>query len=141
MAETAKGTIAVVGAGFMGVVIATLYAHYGYKVILTDLNPKALETYRTRAEPIARSLVGGSVELDAIFANVDAETNLEKAVRDAFFIHEVIQEEIKAKQSLFERLDLICPREVVLGTNTSSLKLSIFARMLRTVIGLLVSTT
>ena len=53
-----------------------------------------------------------------------AETDLEKAVRDAFFIHEVIHEEIKAKQSLFERLDRICPREVVLGTNTSSLKLS-----------------
>ena len=124
MPETSKGTITVVGAGFMGAVIATLYAHYGYKVILTDLTAKSLETYRTRAGPIARSLVGGGMELDAIFANVETETDLEKAVKDAFFVHEVIHEDLKAKQSLFEQLDRICPREVVLGTNTSSLKLS-----------------
>ncbi|HZS53214.1 MAG TPA: 3-hydroxyacyl-CoA dehydrogenase family protein [Bryobacteraceae bacterium] len=124
MPEISNGTIAVVGAGFMGTVIATLYAHYGYKVILTDLMPKPLEAYRTRAEPIARSLVGANKKMDVIFANVVTEINLEKAVKDAFFVHEVIHEEINAKQSLFERLDRICPREVVLGTNTSSLKLS-----------------
>lgn len=108
----------------MGVVIATLYARHGYKVFLTDLVSKSLETYRLRAEPIAKSLVDDGAQVDAIFANVEIETDLAKAVKDAFFVHEVIHEDLAAKQSLFEMLDRICGPDVVLGTNTSSLKLS-----------------
>jgi len=48
--------ITVVGAGFMGTVIATIYAHQRYKVILHDNLPGALDSFRERALPIAHSL-------------------------------------------------------------------------------------
>ena len=124
MAEALKAPITVVGAGFMGTVIATLYARYGYRVLITDVAPKSLETFRERAKPIARSLVDDPADADAILDGVETEPKLEEAVRHSFFVHEAIHEKLAAKQELFSRLDQICNPDVVLGTNTSSLKLS-----------------
>jgi 3-hydroxybutyryl-CoA dehydrogenase len=124
MVETANRNITVVGAGFMGTVIATLYARYEYKVRITDVAPKALETFHERAKPIAASLVDSEISIDTILSGVTTEADFEKAIKGAFFIHEAIHENLEAKQQLFAKLDKICATDVVLGTNTSSFKLS-----------------
>src|SRR5690349_25065145 len=108
----------------MGTVIASLYARYGYKVWLTDTAPKSLETFRERAKPIAASLAGDSTGADRLLAAVETQATLEDAVRDSFFVHEAIHEHLAAKQRLCATLDGICKPDVVLATNTSSLKLS-----------------
>ena len=123
MLGTSKRPITVVGAGFMGTVIATLYARYGYPVRITDV-AKSLETYRERAKPIAASVASESMDVDAILNNVEAKPKLEEAIEGSFFVHEAINEDLKAKQDLFARLDELCAPSVVLATNTSSLKLS-----------------
>ena len=69
--DTVGRNITVVGAGFMGTVIATLYARYGYRVRITDVASEALKTFRERAKPIAASLVDNGLEPDAILANDD----------------------------------------------------------------------
>ena len=46
-----SGTICVVGAGFMGCVIATLYAHHGHDVALCDMNTELLASFAERARP------------------------------------------------------------------------------------------
>lgn len=119
-----KGKIVVVGAGFMGVVIATLYARYGYKVVLTDLSADVLDAYRERARPIAASLAADESGIEGIFANVETDTDLTSAVVGAFLVHEVIHENLEAKQKLFSLLDRIATPETVLATNTSSFKLA-----------------
>jgi 3-hydroxybutyryl-CoA dehydrogenase len=119
-----KRMITVVGAGFMGTVIATLYARYGYNVRITDTDSESLKTYKERAQPIATSLADGRTDPGKIVARVDTELSLEKAVKGSFFVHEVIHENLKAKQELFSELDKICESDVVLGTNTSSFRLS-----------------
>jgi 3-hydroxybutyryl-CoA dehydrogenase len=116
--------ITVVGAGFMGTVIAPIYARYGYRVHITDLMPKALETFHERAKPIVASLVNERMDADGILANVKLEPALGAAVKDSFFVQEVIHENLEAKQELFAKLDQICSPEVVLATNTSSFRLS-----------------
>jgi 3-hydroxybutyryl-CoA dehydrogenase len=116
--------ITVVGAGFMGTVIAPIYARHGYRVHITDLMPKALETFHDRAKPIVASLVNERMDADGILANVKLEPALGAAVKDSFFVQEVIDENLEAKQELFAKLDQICPPEVVLATNTSSFRLS-----------------
>jgi 3-hydroxybutyryl-CoA dehydrogenase len=131
MVDTVRGNITVVGAGFMGTVIATLYARYGYRVRLTDVASEALKTFRERAKPIAASLVDNGLEPDAILANVEPETDLTKAIKDAFFVHEAIHENLEAKQRLFAKLDEACPSNVTLGTNTSSYRLSEICRDVR----------
>src|SRR5436309_3483774 len=100
-----KRTITVVGAGFMGTVIATVYARYNYRVLMTDIAPKALETFRERARPIAESLVDDQIGLNAILDGVEVEPNFEAAMKDAFFVHEAIHENLEAKQDLFAKLD------------------------------------
>jgi 3-hydroxybutyryl-CoA dehydrogenase len=124
MPATAKRRITVIGAGFMGTVIATLYARYGYEVLLTDLVSKSLESFRERAKPLAASLVDDPSDADGILARVQTNPDLDKAIERAFFVHEAIHESLDAKRELFGRLDKICPPDVVIGTNTSSLKLS-----------------
>jgi 3-hydroxybutyryl-CoA dehydrogenase len=131
MVDTAKQDITVVGAGFMGTVIATLYASHGYRVWITDLAPEALETFRERAKPIAASLVDEQLDANAILGKVITEADLDKAIKYSFFIHEAIHENLEAKQQLFAKLDDACPASVVLGTNTSSYRLSEICRNVR----------
>jgi 3-hydroxybutyryl-CoA dehydrogenase len=120
--------IAVVGAGFMGTVIATLYARYGYEVALHDTAPQMLETYRERALPIAESLAGEGISTERILRGVSTEKQLSDALDDAFLVHEVVQEVLPIKQELFALLDQKCPREAVIATNTSSFLLSDICR-------------
>jgi 3-hydroxybutyryl-CoA dehydrogenase len=131
MIDIGKQNITVVGAGFMGTVIATLYARHGYQVWITDVASEALETFRWRAEPIAASLVDEQMDSNTILAGVKTEADLDKAIRYSFFVHEAIHENLEAKQQLFARLDATCPSSVVLGTNTSSYKLSEICRDVR----------
>ena len=74
--------ITVVGAGFMGTVIAPIYARHGYRVHITDLMPKALETFHDRAKPIVASLVNERMDADGILANVKLEPALGAAVKE-----------------------------------------------------------
>ena len=123
--------IAVIGAGFMGTVIATLYSRYNYNVALHDSASEMLDLYRERAQPIAQILADREKSVDQILEGVDTETELEDAIAGAFLVHEVIQEELPAKQELFGLLDRKCRHDVIIATNTSSFLLSEIARDVR----------
>ena len=127
-----SGRICVVGAGFMGCVIATLYAHHGYDAVICDSNQTMLDTYVERARPIAAGLVEDSDASEAMLAGVTLEPDLASAVEGAFLVHEAVQESLEVKQALFAELERICPENVVLATNTSSFLISdIAAQMTR----------
>ncbi len=118
------GKIAVIGAGFMGSVIATIYARHGYRVVLHDNQPDMLLGFRDRALPIARALAGPDGSVDQILDRVVLSQELDDAVKGAFLVHEVVQEDLPTKQKLFGQLDSLCDASVVLATNTSSFLLS-----------------
>ncbi|MBN9888911.1 3-hydroxyacyl-CoA dehydrogenase family protein [Salipiger abyssi] len=124
------GRICVVGAGFMGCVIATLYVHHGYDVVICDSNPAMLDSYSQRARPIAAGLVESDAQVEALLQRVVRQASLPEAVDGAFMVHEAIQESLEIKQALFEELDRLCPDSVVLATNTSSLPISDIAKRL-----------
>ncbi len=117
-------SITVIGAGFMGTVIATIYARHGYRVRIAEMDPKALGSFRERARPIVASLVTDEMDSDAILANIEPQADFDAAIEGSGFIHEAIQENLEAKQALFAKLDKSCPPDVVLATNTSSFRLS-----------------
>ncbi|MFM0045595.1 3-hydroxyacyl-CoA dehydrogenase family protein [Paraburkholderia sediminicola] len=116
--------ITVVGAGFMGCVIATMYSNYGYEVVLNDVKEDLLNTYAARALPIAAGLARSAEEARAIVGRVTTEVDFAKAVDGASLVHETIHENLDAKRELFNRLDALCVPEVILATNTSSFLLS-----------------
>ena len=115
-----QNQITVIGAGFMGTVIATIYARHGYDVVLHDTNEDALTSYAARAKPIAESLVTASNSVAAILDRVRGDNDLATAVAGSFMVHEVAQEDLAVKQALFAELDPLCGPEIVLATNTSS---------------------
>ena len=120
--------ITVIGAGFMGTAIATLYGRHGYEVALHDSARQTLNSYGNRAIPIAKSLANPDYPVDRILGNVSAVAELNAAVEGAFLVHEVVQEVLPIKQDLFVALDRICPSDVVVATNTSSFLLSDICR-------------
>ncbi|MEL0083219.1 MAG: 3-hydroxyacyl-CoA dehydrogenase NAD-binding domain-containing protein [Gammaproteobacteria bacterium] len=120
--------ITVVGAGFMGAVIAPIYAKYGYGVVLHDANAEVLASFAERARPVVASIVEPGPDADAaidkLINAVRLEQDLATAVDGSFLVHEAIPEQLPLKQALFGQLDSLCPPDVVLGTNTSSFRLS-----------------
>ncbi|WP_113487985.1 3-hydroxyacyl-CoA dehydrogenase NAD-binding domain-containing protein [Rhizobium sp. P007] len=119
-----NGRICVVGAGFMGCVIATLYSRHGYDVVICDNQPGMLESYAERARPIAASFSDDSADVEAMVNRVRTEPSLKDAVAGAFMVHEAVQEVLETKRAIFEELDRLCPPDVVLATNTSSFLIS-----------------
>ena len=121
--DTSK-PICVIGAGFMGTVIATIYARHGYAVRLHDVSAEALASYAQRATPIAESLADAGHSVADIVGRVAPVADLAAAVDGVCLAHEVAQEDLAVKRALFEQLDRLCPPQVVLGTNTSSFRLT-----------------
>ena len=120
--------ITVIGAGFMGCVIATIYARHGFDVVLHDAVPGMLSSFAKRAIPIAHSLGTPELSPEDIVGRVRLVDTLEAAVAQAGLVHEVIQENLELKQDLFKKLDQLCPPGVVLASNTSSFLLSHLCR-------------
>lgn len=118
------GRICVIGAGFMGCVIATLYSRHGYEVVICDSQTAMLESYAERALPIAAGFSDDKAEIEAMVNRVTTMSSLEEAVAGAFMVHEAVQEVLETKQFVFEELDQLCPPDVVLATNTSSFLIS-----------------
>ncbi len=122
------GRIAVIGAGFMGAVIACIYGRHGYHVALHDKEPSMLKSFQQRTLPIAETICSAEHPIDAILGNVTTHPNLEEAIDSAFLVHEIVQEDLETKQKLFALLDQVCPPEAVLATNTSSFLLTEICR-------------
>jgi 3-hydroxybutyryl-CoA dehydrogenase len=120
--------VTVIGAGFMGCVIATIYARHGFDVVLHDAVPGMLSSFAKRAIPIAHSLGTPELSPEDIVGRVRLVDTLEAAVAQAELVHEVIQENLELKQDLFKKLDQLCPPGVVLASNTSSFLLSHLCR-------------
>lgn len=118
------GRICVIGAGFMGCVIAVIYLRHGYEVVIHDVVPSMLDSFADRAAPIAAQVLAEGEDPKALLGRATAEPSLEAAVDGAFLVHEIVQEDLAVKRELFGRLDRICAPGVVLATNTSSILLS-----------------
>ncbi|MAY88278.1 MAG: hypothetical protein CML02_16365 [Pseudooceanicola sp.] len=117
------GKICIVGGGFMGCVIATMYARHGYQVALHDPDQAALDSFAERARPIAATYAA-EADVEEILGRVTREPELAAAVSGAFLVHEAVPENLELKQTVFATLDRLCPPDVVLATNTSSLLIS-----------------
>ena len=120
--------ITVIGAGFMGCVIATIYAKHGYTVVLHDAIPAALTSFSERALPIAHGVATPTDSAQSIVGRVKLVADLNQALAGAELVHEVVQEDLPLKQALFAQLDRLCAPDVVLATNTSSFLISHLCR-------------
>jgi 3-hydroxybutyryl-CoA dehydrogenase len=116
-------TIGVIGAGTMGSGIAAASAINGYRTLLFDIYPEALEKAKASILKGYNKLLEKN-RIDESTRN-EAETNLVlvnslEELKDSDVIIEAAIEDINLKKELYIKLDGITSPETILATNTSS---------------------
>ncbi|KKL85065.1 hypothetical protein LCGC14_1958460 [marine sediment metagenome] len=120
--------IAVIGAGTMGNGIAHVFAQSGYAVNLIDISQDALENGLANIEKnldrmVSKEKINSTVKR-ATLANIKTHTLLSKGVMDANLVVEAASEKLEIKLRIFEELDIACPSDTILASNTSSISIT-----------------
>ena len=120
--------IAVIGAGTMGNGIAHTFAQSGYKVQLIDVNKTALTH---AAQTISKNLdrmIQKEVITEALkketLNNITMFTDISEGVEYASLVVEAATENEALKLEIFKTLDVACPDDTILATNTSSISIT-----------------
>lgn len=118
---------AVIGAGTMGSGIALQFALNGTPTILCDLSHQALEEAKNKIKAYLDIYQSENyhfkLPVEQILNSISYTTNLEE-LADVDFITECVTENLAIKQSIFQKLDVLCKEDAIFASNTSSLKLS-----------------
>ncbi|MGH2619144.1 MAG: 3-hydroxybutyryl-CoA dehydrogenase [Anaerolineales bacterium] len=118
--------ILVVGAGTMGNGIAQTAAVSGYQVILSDVDPAALQRGQAAIEKSANKLASKGLltaqQLQAALA-IPTSTDLTPAA-EVDLVIEAATENPEIKFRIFEELDRRAPPAAVLASNTSSISIT-----------------
>ena len=121
-------TVGVVGAGTMGNGIAQVFAQSGFTVKIHDAAPGAVDRARkTIDKSLAKFVEKGKVsaaDRDAALARLHPASSLDEFA-DADFVVEAIVESREHKRELLGRLDAIAKPDVILGSNTSSISITV----------------
>ncbi len=120
-------TFGVIGAGIMGGGIAQTAATMGYNVILNDIEDRFLEkgisSISKNLDRMVKKEKIKSDEKEVILARIDKTLKLEDLAKADVVIEAAIENE-SLKLELFKKLDNICPKEVILASNTSSISIT-----------------
>lgn len=120
-----KRVIGVLGAGAIGSTVCADLVLHGFRVVLVDTDPAALD--RTR-EVVAEAAHFGPmlrralprVSPDDALAAIDFTGEL-SALRDCEFVVENVSERWEVKERVYRALDEVLPPGVGIGVNTSSI--------------------
>ena len=120
--------IAVIGAGTMGRNIALTFAMHGHPVRVYEPAEKVRDTVKGRIEQELLFLADEDVlpkeQIAAVLDHIRITGDLAEAAADADYIIEAAPEVLELKQELLLQIDQAAPADAVIGTNTSSLKLT-----------------
>ncbi len=120
--------ITVIGSGTMGNGIAHVFAQFGYKVSLVDINDVALQkALATISKNLDSQVSKGSLteaEKTNTLNNITTFTKLEDGVKTADLVVEAASENVNVKLSIFKQLDELCPVNTILASNTSSISIT-----------------
>ena len=121
-------TVGVIGAGTMGNGIAQVFAQSGFTVKLHDAAPGAVDRARkTIDKSLAKFVEKGKLtaaDKDATTGRLHAASSIDD-LGGADFIVEAIIESLEHKRELLQKLDAVAKPDVILGTNTSSISITV----------------
>jgi 3-hydroxybutyryl-CoA dehydrogenase len=122
--------IGVVGAGTMGNGIAQLAAQMGADVLLRDIKDEFVERGIKNIDRfLSKGVERGKLTEDqksGVLGKITGTTDM-GALADCDFIIEAVIEDLDLKKKVYGELDEICKPEVILGTNTSSMSITLIA--------------
>lgn len=112
----------------MGRGIALSYALNGFKVLLFDCDPKALEGARSRVDSDLSLLVAEGLATEnqrrQTLVNIEFTDSLSTAVHDAHFVTEAVPEHLPLKWQVFAEIEPLVRDDTILASNTSTLPLA-----------------
>jgi len=119
--------VAIIGSGTMGNGIAQVFAQTGLEVNLIDIKQEFLDkAVATIGKNLDRMIKKEKITEDdkkATLARIHTTTDLGKA-KEAQLVIEAVTEDFCLKQDIFQKLEGICPAEVIFASNTSSLPIT-----------------
>ena len=120
--------ISVIGAGTMGNGIAHVFAQNGYQVNLVDVSKDALEkAVKTISRNLDRMVNKEKISIEqkeSTLKNLNAISDIKSGVKNADLVIEAATENLEIKLSIFKEIDLYCPEDCILSTNTSSISIT-----------------
>lgn len=115
----------------MGNGIAHVFAQYGWKVTLVDVQAAALEkalvTIKKNLERMQSKGTLSAEQVAKTLSNLSVETLLEEGVKDASLVVEAATENKDIKLKIFTAIDQAAPADCILATNTSSIPIQTIA--------------
>jgi 3-hydroxybutyryl-CoA dehydrogenase len=119
--------VGIVGCGAMGTGITQVVLEAGYEAIVREIDPFLLDKGMKGVQKgLERSVEKGVLTTwarEEALAHLSGTLALED-LKDCDLILEAVFEDIQIKKELFESLDLICPKETIFASNTSSLSIT-----------------
>jgi len=136
MGEREIRTVAVIGAGIMGVGIVQTFAESGISVRMIDLNQQILERSLARIDSNLHlfeefSLLSETPAMIMSRIEVISTDKGSEGTMGCDFIVECVPEVMDVKRAVFARLDQL-PPEVIVASNTSSFTMDILTEKLQT---------
>ncbi len=118
-------TIAIIGAGAMGLGVAQVSAAAGYEVVLNDISDasleKAIKAIKKSLEKMVSKGKLAETEMNDTIARIKTTIDLEAACKDADLLVECVFENLALKKEMFEKFEQYCKPSAILGTNTSAI--------------------
>ena len=119
--------VAVIGAGTMGNGIAQVFAQRGFPVTMIDIDKEYVERGMAAIDKNLSRLVKKEIidekEKSEIIARIGTSTGLE-AAKGSDLVVEAVFESFDVKKEVFSKLDLICGKEAIFASNTSSISIT-----------------
>jgi L-gulonate 3-dehydrogenase len=125
-----RSTIAIIGAGSIGVAFAIVFARAGFSIRLQDPDSARREVAPGEILQRLRDLETYALITESpgeILARITIVPTVEEAVADAVLVQECAPERLDLKRELFPLLDSLAPSEAILVSSTSALQPSSFA--------------
>lgn len=123
--------IGVIGFGVMGRQITQLCLQCGFSVVARELSSEILKDGLAMIETgrfgLKKAVERGKMskeEAKKALSRIETTTNMAKACEEAHFVIEAVYEDLDTKKEIFKELDELCPENVVLATNTSTMSIT-----------------
>ena len=119
--------ISVIGSGTMGNGIAQTFALFNFNVRLFDINSENLKKgEQTILKNLQRMVNKEKItesEAENTVGNIKYTSDFD-SILNADLVIEVVSENFKLKKSIFKELDLKCPKNTIIASNTSSISIT-----------------
>jgi len=119
--------ISVIGSGTMGNGIAQTFALFNFNVKLYDINSENLKKgeqtiLKNLQRMVNKEKITESKSENTVH-NIKYTSDFD-SILNADLVIEVVSENLKLKKSIFKELDLKCPKNTIIASNTSSISIT-----------------